>query len=68
MTQRGLLIEIAKFRNDAKGLTFKERLILDRLIKELGKRELSAGRLNKLEELYNGMVEEYQKIQSKQRG
>lgn len=65
MTQHELLVELAKFRNDSKGLNFRERFILDKLIKELGKRELSPARLNELEKLYHKMIAEYQKVGKK---
>jgi len=61
MNQRELLIELAKLKNEPKGVSWKDKVILDKLIKQLQKKTLPQSMIDKLTDVYREVKNEFQK-------
>ncbi len=59
--QRELVIGLAKLRNEPKGVSFKDKMIIDRLLKVLNKRMFPQNKLDEFRLVYEQILEQFEK-------
>lgn len=59
--QNELVVNLAKLRNEPKGITLRDKIIIDRLIKELRKRQFEQSKLDEFTKVYQQIVAEFEK-------